>query len=68
MQNIGDYWPPIGPYPLPPSITSALMGFPSDWPFPEIKGQKKKQVGNAVPPPISKIIGDALYRRIYSGQ
>lgn len=39
---------------------AALQGFPPTWEFVGSKASRFRQVGNAVPPPIAKLIGEAV--------
>lgn len=37
-----------------------LQGFPPDWPFHGTKKAQYRQVGNAVPPPLAEVLGQAM--------
>ncbi|MBY6203539.1 DNA cytosine methyltransferase [Halomonas denitrificans] len=39
---------------------AALQGFPSEWVFTGSRAARYRQIGNAVPPPLGKVLGRAL--------
>jgi DNA (cytosine-5)-methyltransferase 1 len=41
-------------------MVARLQGFPADYPFQGSKGDRWKQIGNAVPPPMAEAIGRAI--------
>jgi DNA (cytosine-5)-methyltransferase 1 len=44
-------------------MAAMLQGFPSDWVFEGKKTPAYRQVGNAFPPPVAKVVGGGLFRR-----
>ncbi len=45
-------------------MTALVQGFPVDWEFVGKKTSAYRQVGNAFPPPVSKAIGQAIYKAL----
>ena len=52
--------PALGLRRLSPRECSALQGFPESWPFVGSRATQYRLIGNAVPPPLAKAIGQAL--------
>jgi DNA (cytosine-5)-methyltransferase 1 len=53
----GRYGHPEQDRPLTPREAAALQGFPDDFEFLGTRADVRKQIGNAVPPPLAKAIG-----------
>lgn len=50
------------------SECAGLQGFPPDWRFTGSKTSQFRQIGNAVPVPIARIIGDAIAKSVVRGR
>jgi DNA (cytosine-5)-methyltransferase 1 len=50
------------------SMVALIQGFPREWQFAGKKTPAYRQVGNAFPPPIAKVIGKAIYKALNHGQ
>lgn len=58
----GRYGHPAQNRPLTPREAARLQGFPDDFVFLGTRGDIRKQIGNAVPPPLAEAIGKAIQR------
>lgn len=56
----GRYGHPLYDRPLTPREAARIQGFPDDFLFCGNRGEVRKQIGNAVPPPLAKAIGKAI--------
>jgi DNA (cytosine-5)-methyltransferase 1 len=56
--------PPINGFQLTPKLTlkmtALIQGFPKDWTFIGKKTPAYRQIGNAFPPPVAKVIGTSI--------
>lgn len=56
----GRYGHPLQDRPLTPREAARLQGFPDSYRFMGNRGDVRSQIGNAVPPPLAKAIGEAV--------
>jgi DNA (cytosine-5)-methyltransferase 1 len=56
----GRYGHPSEDRPLTPREAARIQGFPDWFEFVGNRGDVRKQIGNAVPPPLAKAIGDSI--------
>lgn len=56
--------PKLGLRRLCPRECAAIQGFPQAWIFQGTRSTQYRLVGNAVPPPLSQALGEALHRHI----
>ena len=59
-----DSWMPV----LTVRMVARLQGFPDGWQFAGPKTSAYRQVGNAFPPPVAKIVGMAIRRALQPGR
>lgn len=62
----GRYGHPLSDRPLTPYEAGRLQGFPHGWRFVGNRAQVRTQIGNAVPPPLARSIGEAIARALES--
>lgn len=60
----GRYGHPLQDRPLTPREAARLQGFPDDFRFFGTRWDIRSQVGNAVPPPLARAIGQAIRRTL----
>ncbi|KAA6338307.1 DNA (cytosine-5)-methyltransferase 1 [termite gut metagenome] len=64
--------PPTSDFKGNPRLTlqmaALVQGFPKDWRFAGKKTPAYKQVGNAFPPPVAKVVGKSIYKALNYGQ
>ena len=48
-------------------MAALVQGFPRNWEFAGLKTAAYRQVGNAFPPPVAKIIAAAIYKALLAG-
>ncbi len=58
----GRYGHPSSNRPLTPREAARLQGFPDDFRFCGTRGDVRRQIGNAVPPPLAEEIGKSIKR------
>ena len=58
----GRYGHPLHDRPLTPREAARIQGFPDNFRFYGTRAEVRKQIGNAVPPPLAKAIGEAIIR------
>ncbi|MCB9766131.1 MAG: DNA cytosine methyltransferase [Alphaproteobacteria bacterium] len=58
----GRYGHPASDRPLTPREAARLQGFPDDWAFAGTRADWRRQIGNAVPPPLAQALGGAIAR------
>jgi DNA (cytosine-5)-methyltransferase 1 len=56
----GRYGHPLHDRPLTPREAARLQGFPDDFAFKGTRGDVRRQIGNAVPPPLAYAVGRAI--------
>jgi len=56
----GRYGHPISNRPITPREAARIQGFPDNFVFFGNRGDVRKQIGNAVPPPLAKVIGKQI--------
>ena len=49
------------------NMTALIQGFPKEWKFAGKKTAAYRQVGNAFPPPVAKVIGTSIYKALNYG-
>jgi DNA (cytosine-5)-methyltransferase 1 len=61
-------FPPTNGFELMPKLTlrmtALVQGFPKDWNFVGKKTPAYRQVGNAFPPPVAKVIGNSIIKAL----
>jgi DNA (cytosine-5)-methyltransferase 1 len=62
----GRYGHPIHNRPLTPREAARLQGFPDSYVFYGSRAHIRSQIGNAVPPPLAKVIGKSIMRALQS--
>ena len=62
----GRYGHPLQDRPLTPREAARLQGFPDDFVFLGTRADIRRQIGNAVPPPLARIIGRAIIDQLSS--
>lgn len=60
----GRYGHPLHDRPLTPREAARLQGFPDDFFFVGTRGDIRRQIGNAVPPPVAEAIGREIHRSL----
>jgi DNA (cytosine-5)-methyltransferase 1 len=50
------------------SMTALIQGFPKEWKFAGKKTAAYRQIGNAFPPPVAKVIGSSIYKALNYGK
>jgi DNA (cytosine-5)-methyltransferase 1 len=50
------------------NMVALIQGFPKEWQFAGKKTPAYRQVGNAFPPPVAKVIGKAIYKALSHGK
>jgi DNA (cytosine-5)-methyltransferase 1 len=63
----GRYGHPHRDRPLTPREAARLQGFPDDYAFLGTRGQQRSQIGNVVPPPLARAVGEAILRMLVAG-
>jgi DNA (cytosine-5)-methyltransferase 1 len=58
----GRYGHPLYDRPLTPREAARLQGFPDSFVFTGTRADARKQIGNAVPPPVAEILGHEIRR------
>lgn len=53
---------------LAPEILAVLQGFPNGTVFVGSKTSRSRQIGNAVPPPIARVLAEALWSRMHGAR
>lgn len=66
----GRYGHPLHDRPLTPREAARIQGFPDDFEFAGTRADIRRQIGNAVPPPLAKAVGSEILRslRVARGQ
>lgn len=60
----GRYGHPLHNRPLTPREAARLQGFPDEVIFKGTRQDIRRQIGNAVPPPLAKVIGEAIIKTL----
>ena len=60
----GRYGHPLQNRPLTPREAARLQGFPDTFRFSGTRGHVRAQIGNAVPPPLAKALGEAILKSL----
>ena len=60
----GRYGHPLQDRPLTPREAARIQGFPDSYVFIGTRGDIRSQIGNAVPPPLAKVIGKEILRSL----
>jgi DNA (cytosine-5)-methyltransferase 1 len=60
----GRYGHPLQDRPLTPREAARIQGFPDDYVFEGTRGDIRKQIGNAVPPPVAWGVGSHIMRAL----
>jgi len=50
------------------NMTALIQGFPKEWKFSGKKTAAYRQIGNAFPPPVAKVIGTSIYKALNYGK
>lgn len=58
----GRYGHPLHDRPITPREAARLQGFPDDFEFHGTRQHQRSQIGNVVPPPLARVIGQAVLR------
>ncbi|KAF5032903.1 Modification methylase HaeIII [anaerobic digester metagenome] len=60
----GRYGHPLQNRPLTPREAARLQGFPDSFVFKGTRGDIRSQIGNAVPPPLARAVGEEILRSL----
>lgn len=60
----GRYGHPLHDRPLTPREAARLQGFPDGYSFAGNRGDIRSQIGNAVPPPLARVVGAEILRSL----